>query len=425
MLTALISMDTERLVRSEFFGLIAIITIGMNLMGAASELILLYVALETVSICMYVLAGFVVDTQRSVEAGMKYFVYGSFASGLMLFGFSWLYGLMGTINAMGAGAGAIPNTDITVTNIYRIGEVITSASANGGLTGGLQLAFLVSAVLVIVGFGFKISLVPFHFWTPDVYEGAPSAVTAFLSTASKAAGFAVFLRVFSAGTFGLADAQAGNLWWALLAAMAIVTMIIGNFLAIFQTNIKRMLAYSSIAQAGYIMIGLVIFTVDGAGASIYYLVLYVFTNIAAFAVIILISNVTKADEMTDLYGLNRRSPYMALVMLLALLSLGGIPPTAGFFGKFFLFRAAVEAGFWWLAAIGILNAFVALYYYLNVIKYMYLYDADEEKNVPIPVSRSATVALVLTALGILLLGLFPNAVFELSQQAALQIFPFN
>jgi NADH-quinone oxidoreductase subunit N len=207
----------------------------------------------------------------------------------------------------------------------------------------------------------------------------------------------------------------------MLVAMCIITMILGNFVAIFQTNIKRLLAYSSIAQAGYALIGLVTLTQDGSGATLFYLLMYVFTNIAAFGVIILVSNVTGSDDLKDLSGLNRRSPFLALVMLFAVLSLGGIPPTAGFFGKFFLFKAAVDAGLWWLAAIGILMAFVGLYYYLSIIKYMYLYRSEED-DVAIPVSRAAQIGLVVSVLFILYLGVFAGPAFEWTRQAAAAFF---
>ena len=200
-------------------------------------------------------------------------------------------------------------------------------------------------------------------------------------------------------------------------------MTLGNLVAIFQTNIKRMLAYSSIAQAGYAMVGFVALSVDGAGASMFYLLMYIFTNIAAFAVIILVSNVTGSDEIKDLYGLNRRSPILALAMMFAVLSFGGIPPTAGFFGKFFIFRAAVEADLWWLAAIGILNAFVALYYYLGIIKVMYLYRSDEEE-IAIPVSRAVTVGLAITMFFVFYLGIFANDAFEWTRTAAAAFFPW-
>jgi NADH-quinone oxidoreductase subunit N len=390
--TSLIAVDVERLQRGEFFALLIAATIGFSLMAASADLIMLYVALETASISLYILAGYSTSSMRSSEAGMKYFVYGAFASAVMLYGMSLLYGLT------------------SESNLYAIAGTINQQP---------QTMLLLATVMVVAGFAFKISAVPFHFWTPDVYEGAPTPVTALVSTASKAAGFAVFLRVFLAGTVGSPDPS--REWWAMLVAMSIVTMTLGNFLAIYQTNMKRMLAYSSIAQAGYTMIGLVTLTVDGSGASMFYLLYYVFTNIAAFGVVVLVSNVTGSDDMKDFYGLNRRSPYLALAMLFALLSLGGIPPTAGFFGKFFLFKAAVDAGLWWLALLGILNAFVALYYYLSVVKYLYLYRSDNE-DVPIPVSRAAQVALVLTLFGILYLGIAAGPAFEWTQRAAAAFF---
>ncbi|MGD8805109.1 MAG: NADH-quinone oxidoreductase subunit N, partial [Chloroflexota bacterium] len=309
------------------------------------------------------------------------------------------------------------------TGIYQILAALGSSAAP-------DYTILVAASLVIVGFGFKISAVPYHFWAPDVYEGAPTPVTGLVSTASKAAGFAVFLRVFTAGVFG--QAQRGNPWWAMLVAMCIVTMFLGNLLAIRQKNIKRMLAYSSIAQAGYAMIGLitaltvmagpdVVTGVDGAAATLFFLLYYVITNVAAFGIIIMVSNITGSDEIRDLAGLSRRSPWLALAMLFALLSLGGIPPTAGFFGKFFIFRSAVQADMWWLALIGIVNAFIALYYYLSVAKVMYLYRSEDE-DVKVPLSRAAGVALGFTIFAILYLGIFANSAFEWTREAATAFF---
>lgn len=404
LLTILFSLDTPSLQKGEYFSLLIAATIGFNLMAASADMIMVLVSLETASISLYLLAGYVTNDRKSAEAGMKYFVYGAFASAVMLYGMSLLYGL-----AQG-------------TNIYRIAEGIRVVTREAG-TGGLEISsyILVSAVLLVVGFGFKVSVVPFHWWAPDVYEGAPTPVTGFASTASKAAGFAVFIRVFTSGAVG--DVLATNAWWAMLVAICIITMLLGNLLAIFQTNIKRMLAYSSVAQAGYVLIGLVALpqtgsaTPDGAGAALFYLLMYVLTNIAAFGVIVLVSNKTGSDEMEDLYGLSRRSPYLALAMLLALLSLGGIPPTAGFFGKFFIFKAAVDAGHWWLAMIGILLAFVSLYYYLSVVKYIYLYRSDDD-DVAIPVSRAAKVALGLSVFGILYLGIFAGPAFRWTLNAA-------
>lgn len=395
-LTSLMSMDVPRLQKIEYYALLITATIGFSLMAASTDLIMIYVALETASISSYLLAGFYSGETRSSEAGMKYFVYGAFTTAVMLYGMSLLYGVTGQ------------------TNLYLIGNLFS-----GQQIAVVQPLLLLAAVLVTVGFAFKTSIVPYHFWAPDVYEGAPTPFTGFLSTASKAAGFAVFLRVFLAGALG--PAQPSSEWWAMLVAMCIITMVLGNFVAIFQNNIKRLLAYSSIAQAGYALIGLVTLTQDGSGATLFYLLMYIFTNIAAFGVIIIVSNVTKSDDLKDLSGLNRRSPFLALVMLFAVLSLAGIPPTAGFFGKFFLFRAAVDSGMWWLALIGILNAFIGLYYYLTIVKYMYLYRSEED-DVAIPVSRAARVGLIASVLFIIYLGVSAGSAFELTRQAAAAFF---
>jgi len=399
LITSLITIDVKRLQRGEFYALLIAATIGFSLMAASADLIMIYIALETASISSYVLAGFMTENDQSAEAGMKYFVYGAVATGLMLYGMSLLHGIFTSVG--------VPST-----NIYELGLVLSNAGTIPPEANGV---ILLAAALIIVGFGFKISAVPFHFWTPDVYNGAPTSFTAFVSTASKAAGFAIFLRVLTAGTFGAPGQE--SLWWALLISMCVITMTLGNFAAIFQNDIKRLLAYSSIAQAGYAMIGLVAFTPDGSGATMFYLLMYVFTNIAAFGVIILIYNVSGTNDLRDLYGLNRRSPYLALVMLFALLSLGGIPPTAGFIGKFFVFKAAVEAGYWWLALLGILNAFVALYYYLSIVKYMYLYRSDSE-DVPIPVSRAAQIGLAVSVFFIIFLGIYAGPAFDLTREAA-------
>ena len=397
-LTALLSLDVPRLQKLEYYALLITATIGFSLMAASTDLIMIYIALETASISSYLLAGFYSGERRSSEAGMKYFVYGAFTTAVMLYGMSLLYG-------MSTGQ----------TNLYVIASVF-----RGDQVAGVAPLLVLAAVLIVVGFAFKTSIVPYHFWAPDVYEGAPTPFTGFVSTASKAAGFAVFLRVVLAGVFGPVSDNAE--WWAMLVAMCIITMVLGNFVAIYQTNIKRLLAYSSVAQAGYALIGLVTLTQDGSGATMFYLLMYVFTNIAAFGVIILVSNATGADDLKDLSGLNRRSPFLALVMLFAVLSLGGIPPTAGFFGKFFLFKAAVDAGLWWLALIGILMAFVGLYYYLSIIKYMYLYRSEQD-DVAIPVSRGARVGLAVAVVFIIYLGISANSAFELTRQAALAFFP--
>ncbi|WP_420631077.1 NADH-quinone oxidoreductase subunit N [Candidatus Leptofilum sp.] len=417
--TSLISLDVKKLQTIEYYALLIMATMGFSLMGASADLIMLYIGLEMASISSYVLAGFAKTEDRSPEAGMKYFVYGAFATGLMLYGMSLVYGLTGQTNlyVIGSRVVGIPTAEIAKAQ----NDLALLADVQN-----INAVLLIAAAMIIVGFGFKISAVPFHFWTPDVYEGSPTPFTAFVSTASKAAGFAVFMRVFTSGMLNFIPSSTGQpgqgtAWWPMLVSMCIITMTIGNFAAIYQRNIKRLLAYSSVAQAGYAMIGLVTLTPDGSGATMFYLLMYVFTNVAAFGVIIVISNVSKSEQMEDLYGLNKRSPYLALVMLFALLSLGGIPPTAGFLGKFFIFKAAVDAGYWWLALIGILNAFVALYYYLNVIKYMYLYDS-EQQDVSIPVSRGAWVGLGLSTAVIIYLGVYAGPTFELTREAAVSFF---
>lgn len=402
-LTSLLAMDVPYLQRSEFYALLITAAIGFCLMGGAADLIMIYVALELASVSSYVLAGFATQQDRSSEAGMKYFIYGAFATGVMLYGLSLIYGVT------------------TETNIYVIGNL-----ARVDLPPEVNAVILLAAALSLVGFGFKISAVPYHFWTPDVYQGSPTPFTAYVSTASKAAGFAVLIRVFTSGAFGdISNFSPTNApgWWAMVVSICIITMTLGNLVAIFQTNIKRMLAYSSIAQAGYVLIGFVTLTQDGSGASMFYLLMYVFTNIAAFGVIILVSNITGSDEVSDLDGLNRRSPVLALIMLFAVLSLGGIPPTAGFFGKFFIFRAAVDAGLWWLALIGILTAFIALYYYLGIIKHMYLYRSDDEE-VAIPVSRAAQFGLIVSIFFVLYLGVFANSAYTWTLEAAASFFPW-
>jgi len=393
-LTCLIALDVPKVGRQgEFYGILIAATLGMSLMGAASDLIMVFLSLETASICLYVLAGFLRDTQRSAEAGLKYYLFGSFTAGLFLYGLSLLYGYTGT------------------TNIYSLSEPLGVLLRSG--TEG-QFAVILALLLVLAGFGFKVAAVPFHFWTPDVYEGAPTPVTAFVSTASKAASFALLVRVFGV----VWPAESAVYWTSLLAAMSVVTMTLGNLLALVQRNIKRMLAYSSIAQAGYTLMGVAALTQTtlGPAAVAFYMLMYVLTNIAAFSVVIVVSNTSGGDEIRDLAGLGRRSPYLALAMVLALLSLGGVPPLAGFFGKFFLFAAAVEAGYVWLAVIGVLNAIVALYYYLTVVKVMYV-DTTEDTR-PITASSAYGVVLFASCLALILMGTLAGPWFNWALNAA-------
>jgi NADH-quinone oxidoreductase subunit N len=378
-LTCLIALDVPKVgQQGEFHAIVLVATMGMSLMSAASDLMMVFLALETTSISLYVLAGFLRDTPQSTEAGIKYYLFGAFTAGLFLYGLSLLYGFTG------------------VTNIYELAKPLGEqlfGSANASFA--LALALL----LLVAGFGFKIAAVPFHFWTPDVYQGAPTPVTAFISTASKAASFALLVRVFGA----IWPEAAAPIWMSMLAAIAAITMTLGNLLALVQRDIKRMLAYSSIAQAGYALMGVVALNSSwGVAAVAFYMFMYVLTNITAFTVVIVVSNATGSDAIKDFAGLSRRSPNLALAMVLALLSLSGVPPLAGFFGKFFLFAAAVDAGYVWLAIVGVLNAIVALYYYLTVIKIMYVDVAEDTSR--IQVAPAHTAVLMFTGAGILIIG---------------------
>ncbi len=416
-LTCLMSIDVTGIGRKgEFYLIVIVATLGMTLLAGSADLIMAFLALETTSIPLYILAGFRRGDSRSAESGMKYFLFGSFASAIMLYGMSLLYGFTGQ------------------TNLYQLADFLASANfANN------PIPVLAAMVLVIVGFGFKISAVPFHFWTPDVYEGAPTPVTAFLSVASKAGSFALLMRFFVAvfpSTLVIGGADIQNFWIQLMAASAVISMTVGNVVALSQKNIKRLLAYSSIAQAGYTLIGVAAIqsqiATDAAGqiaaaqqavASVgFYMFMYVFTNLLAFAVIILFSEATGSETIADLAGLSRRSPWLALMMTVALLSLAGIPPAAGFFGKFFLFNAAVQSGLTWLAIVGVLNAIVALYYYLVVIKVMYVdRSADEDK--PIAVSRPYVWVMAIAAVVVILLGTVAvQPVFQWAVQSAGSLF---
>ncbi len=391
-MTALLSVDVEGVEdRGEYYALLVIATLGMSLMAASADMIMLFLAIETTSIPLYILAGFKKGDDKSTEAGLKYFLFGALTSAVMLYGFSLLYGFSGD------------------TNIYRLSEAMHAGAVSPWMIGGM-------AVLVLVGFSFKISAVPFQFWAPDVYEGAPTPITTFISTASKAAGFAVLLR-FMLAVFPAIEAE----WATLMAIIATVTMTVGNLLALPQTNIKRLLAYSSIAHAGYAMIGLVALSSFGTATVIFYLIGYVVTNIAAFAVVILFARSAGSDEIADYAGLSRRSPGLALVLLVALLSLGGMPPLAGFVAKFYVFAAAVESGWIWLAFVGVLNAIIGLYYYMSILKVVYLYRSEDEDK-PIEIPRSYALVLVICVIAILAIGTLSAPWLDWSINSALSLF---
>ena len=388
----LISVNVEGVGnRGDYYGLLLISTMGMVLMASSADLIMLFLAIATTSIPLYVLAGFLKADDKSTESGLKYFLFGAVTTAVMLYGFSLIYGFTGE------------------TNLYLIADAMKAAGLSLLLVGGI-------AVLVLVGFSFKIAAVPFHFWAPDVYEGAPTPVTAYVSTASKVAGFAVLVRVMM-----LAFPSIDAFWAAILAATAAATMTLGNVLAIAQSNIKRLLAYSSIAHAGYALIGLVALSVFGVASMMFYLLAYVVTNLAAFAVVILFARAAGSDEIKDYAGLSRRSPWLALVLLIAFLSLGGMPPFAGFVAKVFVFKAAVDSGLIWLAFVGVLNSIIGLYYYLIVLKVVYLYRSEDD-NLPVQVPRPYAVALAACTLLILVVGIVSAPWLDWSIGAASSLF---
>jgi NADH-quinone oxidoreductase subunit N len=398
-ITALFMMDVEHVgKRAESYLLLLAATIGMNLMASAADLVMLYLAIETTSIPMYVLSGFLLDDKKSTEAGFKYLLFGAMTSAILLYGLSLVYGFAGTTSI----ADLAPK--FASVNVVSLGVLF----------------------LLIVGLGFKISLVPFHFWAPDTYEGAPTPVAGFLSTASKAAGFAVLLRLFLTAFPSLMPVHMQNVvaWQPILAVLATLTMTLGNLVALAQKNIKRLLAYSSIAHAGYAMIGLVAYNELGVSSVIFYLIAYILTNLAAFGIIAAFGRVTGSDEIADYRGLSRRSPYLALAMLVAFLSLSGMPPFGGFIGKVLVFAAAMKSGWTWLVFVGIINSIIGVYYYLTVLKVVYLYrmEGENEEQHPIAVSRPYAIALVILTVGIVLVGSFFAPWFDAAAKAAMSLF---
>ena len=391
--TALFAIDVKEIgQKGEFYALMLVSTLGMNLMASAADIIMLYLAIEMTSIPLYILAGFLTKDQKSTEAGFKYLLFGAATSAILLYGFSLLYGFGGTTNLY-----------ILAGNFYTVDFP--------------QVAVIGSFLLVLIGIGFKISIFPLHFWAPDVYQGAPTPVAGFLSTASKAAGFAVLLRVMVAIFTPVITSD----WTTILSTLSVLTMTVGNLLALAQKNIKRLLAYSSIAHAGYILIGLLAVSQLGLTSVIFYLVAYLLTNLAAFGVVLVFGRISGSDEIADYAGLSRRAPGLALIMLVAFLSLAGMPPLAGFIAKVFVFAAAVQADYVWLAVVGVLNSIIGLYYYLTVLKVVYLYRSDNEDQ-PLPITRPNMIALVILTAGIILVGTLFGPWFNLSETIALGLF---
>ncbi len=384
-LLALNAHESGYLLYPEFFAIVMFAAVGMILMAGATNFLTLFVGLETLSISLYILAGFKKNEIRSLESAFKYFLLGAFASGFLLYGIAFIYGAAGSLD---------------------LAQVSTYVRNNGMAENPLML---LGGLLVVVGLGFKVAMVPFHMWAPDVYEGAPTPITAFMSTGSKAAGFAALLRVLISSTDG-----AVSDWVAVLWVLSVLSMFIGNIAAIVQSNLKRMLAYSSIAHAGYVLVGIVaclpVQTGNEAGAAsvIFYLLSYTFMNIGAFGVISMISSKEKEyTTLNDVRGLAFQQPFVAVVMALFMFSLAGLPPTAGFVGKFYLFSAAVKAGHIPLVIIGVINSMISLYFYLGVVVVMFMKEAQQPIAAPKRIA-AVTTSLFLAAVGTLGLGLFPS-----------------
>ena len=389
-LSVLISIKyiaVERVNYGEFYSLILFSTIGMMIMASAGDLIVLYLGLELMALSTYVLAGFIRHDIKSNEAALKYFLLGAFSSAFLLYGISIIYGLTGT-------------TDI---------KAIALFISEKGLAGNLSL--LLSVMFFIVAFGFKIAAAPFHMWAPDVYEGAPTSITAFMSVGPKAAGFAVLGRVFM-----VAFASVKVEWAVILIPLSILTMAVGNIVALSQTNIKRMLAYSSIAHAGYALLGIIAANNEGLASVMNYLMIYAFMNIGAFAVIIMLrSEGFKGDSIYDYEGLSKAHPLAAALMLIFMFSLTGIPPTAGFIGKLYIFMSAINAGYTWLVVVAVIFSAISAYFYLRIVMYMYM--KEPKVAVSLTPCPGTDVSLGITAIAVILIGVLPSFLLELARTA--------
>lgn len=384
--TILFSLRSEEIdgkLKGEYYALLLAVTFGMFLMASSTNLLMIFISLETVSLTSYILAGFLTHSPRSSEAAFKYITYGAVASGTMLFGLSLLFGMTGT--------GDLATISIRLPEVLASGEVTA-------------LGLLIAITFILAGIGYKIASVPFHMWSPDVYEGAPIPITAFLSVASKAAGFALFIRFFHSG-FNKPEIMQSVDWGLLLAIISALTMTVGNLAALPQRNVKRLLAYSSIAHGGYLLMGAVLLTPEGLGAIIFYLIVYFFMNLGAFYVVVLIAN-EAGSEMIDGYrGLATRAPFVAAAMAIFLFSLTGIFPFAGFFGKWLLFNAVISEGMYWLAIVGLLNSVVSLYYYARIVKAMYLESTEDTESFSF--SKDTIVLLSVFVVPTILIGFLP------------------
>jgi NADH-quinone oxidoreductase subunit N len=375
----------------EYYAFLLISTVGAIYMAAARELLTAYLSLELLSFCLYTLVSWAKHDARSNEGGMKYMLLGAFASGLLLYGISFVYGATGTTFYAG------------------IGEAFS------GGTEGFTFGTLLGLTLMLAGLGFKVAAVPFHMWTPDAYEGAPLPITAYLSATSKAAGFALLLPLFSTAFLPVIED-----WQFMLGAIAAITMVVGNLIALQQHNIKRLLAYSSIGQVGYMLMGITALSAAVSSALLLHMTGYVITNIAAFTAIIAYHNLTGAENIRDFRGMSDRAPLLAAVLTIALFSLAGMPLFAGFLTKFIFFQSVAEADFYWLAAVAVVASFISLYYYLYVIREMYVSSAPDPTRLQVPLLLQGT-AVVLT-LGIFFVGIYPTPLFEVTDSVTRLLF---
>ena len=399
-------LDIEREQHGEYYALVLFATVGMMFLGCGYDLILLYISLELMALTFYVLVAFTKREKRSNEAAMKYFLLGAFSSGILLYGMSLLYGVAGSTNIGEIG--------------QKVGEILGLIKSAGGTAnelGGLRPMLLLGMIALAAGLFFKISAVPFHMWAPDAYEGAPTSVTAFLSTGSKAASFALYARIFITALGGMrAD------WAPLLALVAAITIFVGNWGAVTQENSKRLLAYSSISNAGYLLLGLVAGNLYGYVGIVIYLLVYILMNMGAFGIVIsLRRRGIIGDNVDDMTGLAHKAPGMAAMMAVFMLSLGGLPITGGFIGKYYLLLGLFDRGktdgknwYYWLAGWAIINIVISFYYYLRFVKVMYLGDrvADDQ---PLSLSPALRTALAVSVIGIVIIGVFPQPIIIVAQ----------
>ena len=395
MLTVLFSspiLDRDGLPAGEYYALVLFSIVGMMMMATANDLLVIFIALEILSLSVYVLTGIRRDL-TGTEAAFKYFLLGAFSSAFFLYGIAFTYGVTGS------------------TRLSAVGSSLSAQALSD------NPMILIALGLLLVGFAFKISAVPFHMWTPDAYEGAPAIVTGFMSTGVKAAAFAAFARVFLSSFEPFKDD-----WAPIVAAIEEATMILGTVVGVAQTNLKRMLAYSSIAHGGYLLVGLVAANTVGKAAILFYLLAYSVTNVAAFGVIALLGSRDRPnDELRDYAGLWQSRPALAALMTVCLLSLGGLPPTVGFIGKWYIFSAAVSADYYSLAIIGVLTSVVSVFFYLRVVVMMYMAER-ETPVIPARVGRVGMVALALAIVAIFYLGILPTPVLDLAAQSIATIF---